>query len=217
MALERGGREALANAAREQAQLMALLTIPAATGLALVSAPLAQLMIGPELSAGAAHVTPWIALSGLLGGLTTYYFHQAFTLSRHTGLLIVAMALPALANVVLNLVLIPRFGLDGALWATPASFALGLIASAWMGRRSLILPVPWLTGAQAVGASAVMALAVSRIPALGGLLELGLKAAAGALVYGLIIAALDAGALRSRALGLIAARLAARSAAGSPA
>lgn len=217
MALERGGRDALAQAAREQAQLMALLTIPAATGLALVSAPLAQLMIGPELSAGAAHVTPWIALSGLLGGLTTYYFHQAFTLSRRTGLLIVAMTLPALANVVLNLILIPRFGLDGALWATPASFALGLVASALMGRRSLVLPVPWLTLAQAVGASAAMAFAVTRIPALGGLAELILKAGVGALVYGLIIAALDAGALRSRARGLIAARLAVRAAAGSPA
>ena len=209
MALERGGREALAQAAREQAQLMALLTIPAATGLALVSAPLAQLMIGPELSAGAAHVTPWIALSGLLGGLTTYYFLQAFTLSRRTGLLIVAMALPALANLALNLLLIPRFGLDGALWATPASFAIGLIASALMGRRSLVLPVPWLTLAQAVGASAVMALAVSRIPPLGGLLELILKAGVGALVYGLIIAAVDAGALRSRGQAFLQARSAA--------
>lgn len=209
MALERGGREALNRAAREQAQLMLLLTVPAATGLALVSAPLAQLMIGPELSAGAAHVTPWIALSGLLGGLTTYYFHQAFTLSRRTSLLIVAMAVPAVTNVALNLVLIPRFGLDGALWATPASFALGLFASALMGRRTLTLPIPWLTLAQAVGASAVMALAVTRIPALGGLVELGLKAAVGALVYGLIIAAVDAGDLRSRGRALLQARSAA--------
>ena len=209
MALERGGREALAHAAREQAELMALLTIPAATGLALVAAPLAQLMIGPQLSAGAAHVTPWIALSGLLGGLTTYYFHQAFTLSRRTSLLSVAMCVPALANVLLNLLLIPRFGLDGALWATPASFALGLLASALMGRRSLVLPVPWLTVAQAVGASGVMALAVTRIPSVGGLLELLLKAAVGAVVYGGIIAAVDAGALRSRGQTYLQARRAA--------
>ena len=166
MALERGGRTALAEAAREQAQLMMLLTVPAATGLALVAAPLAQLMIGRTLSAGAGHVTPWIALSGLLAGLTTYYFHQAFTLGRKTTLLLVAMAIPAAANVALNVILIPRFGLDGALWATPASYGLGLAASALLGRRSVNLPVPWLTLAQAVGASALMALAVSHIPGL---------------------------------------------------
>lgn len=198
MALERGGRSALSDAAREQAQLMLLLTVPAATGLALVAAPLAQLMIGPTLSAGAAHVTPWIALSGLLAGLTTYYFHQAFTLGRKTSFLLVAMAIPAAANVGLNVLLIPRFGLDGALWATPASYGLGLAASAWLGRRSVNLPVPWLTLAQAVGASALMALAVSAIPAFGGLLELALKAAAGAVVYGAVIALVDAGDLRSR-------------------
>ncbi|MCI3131481.1 polysaccharide biosynthesis C-terminal domain-containing protein [Phenylobacterium aquaticum] len=208
MALERGGRDALKAAAREQAQVMVLLTLPAAVGLALVAAPLAQLMIGPALSAGAAHVTPWIALSGLLGGLTTYYFHQAFTLSRRTGLLLVAMTAPALANLVLNLILIPRFGLDGALWATPASYALGLAASALLGGRSLPLPIPWRTVAEAVGASLAMALAVASVPACGGLPELILKAGLGALVYGAVIALVDAGALRSRAQAMLGARLA---------
>lgn len=198
MALERGGRGALVDAAREQAQLMILLTVPAAAGLALVAAPLSQLMIGQTLSAGATHVTPWIALSGLLAGLTTYYFHQAFTLGRKTGFLLVAMIVPASVNVVLNLVLIPRFGLDGALWATPASYALGLAASILLGRRTMALPIPWLTLGQAVGASLLMALVVSRIPAMGGLAELALKATAGGLVYVLVIALVDAGALRSR-------------------
>jgi O-antigen/teichoic acid export membrane protein len=206
MALEQGGRPALAEAAREQAELMLLLTLPAATGLALVAAPLAQLMIGPALAAGAAHVTPWIALSGLLAGLTTYYFHQAFTLGKRTRLLLVAMTIPAGLNLALNLLLIPRFGLDGALWATPASYALGLAASAWLGRRAVALPVPWLALIQAVGGSLLMALVVTRVPAVGGLAELLTKAAGGALVYGLAMAAIDAGGLRSRGLELLRAR-----------
>jgi O-antigen/teichoic acid export membrane protein len=206
MALERGGRPALKDAAREQAELMLLLTLPAAMGLALVAAPLSQLMIGGQLAAGAAHVTPWIALSGLLGGLTTYYFHQAFTLGRRTGLLMAAMAIPAAANLGLNLILIPRFGLDGALWATPISYGLGLAASAFMGRRSMTLPVPWATLLQAGGASLAMALVVTRLPALGGLPELMLKAAVGGVVYGLIVALLDTGRLRSRAVELLRLR-----------
>ncbi|HEX5377111.1 MAG TPA: lipopolysaccharide biosynthesis protein, partial [Phenylobacterium sp.] len=206
MALERGGRRSLQEAAREQAQLMLLLTLPAAMGLALVAAPLSQLMIGGALAAGAAHVTPWIALSGLLAGLTTHYFHQAFTLGRRTAFLMAAMAIPAGINVMLNLILIPRFGLDGALWATPASYGIGLAASMLLGRRAMSLPIPWLTLAQAGGASVAMALVVTRLPALGGLPELLLKAGAGALVYGAIVAGLDAGGLRSRALGLLRLR-----------
>ncbi|MAK81119.1 lipopolysaccharide biosynthesis protein [Phenylobacterium sp.] len=202
-ALERGGPGELGRAAREQASLMLLLCVPAAVGLALVAAPLAQLMVGPELAEGAAHVTPWIALSGLLAGLTTYYFHQAFTLGQRTQLLLGAMAIPAIVNLVLNLILIPRFGLDGALWATLASYALGLAASMALGARSLVLPIPWLALVQTLGATAVMALAVSRVPALGGWAELLLKAGLGGLVFGAITFVLDTGALRSRGLTLL--------------
>lgn len=206
MALERGGRRGLEPAAREQASLMTLLTFPAAAGLALVSQPLAQLMIGPALAEQAAHVTPWIAASGLLAGLTTYYFHQAFTLGRRTMLLLAAMAVPAGANILLNLILIPRLGLDGALWATLASYGLGLVASALLGRRAMVLPVPWATLIQAAVATAAMALVVTGLPDLGGVAELALKAGVGAVVYGAVVALTDAGGLRSRAMGVLKAR-----------
>ena len=43
----------------------------------------------------------------------------------------------------LNVALIPRFGLSGAMWATTASYAIGLAASWALGRRVMPLPVPW--------------------------------------------------------------------------
>jgi len=199
MALERGGQPAMRAAAREQAGVMVLVTLPAAVGLALVAAPLCDLVVGPDLRVGAAQVTPWIAASGFVGGVTTYYFSQAFTLARRTGRLLAAMAIPAVANVILNLILIPRLGLDGALVATLASYGLGLAASLALGRGSMALPIPWRTVAQAGFATAAMALAVSRLPAFGGIVELLLKAGVGAAVYGAIAWLLDAGGLRSRA------------------
>lgn len=202
-ALERGGREGLHSEARQQASLMLLLGAPAVVGLAMVATPLSELMVGEDLRDGAAHVTPWIAASALLSGLTTYYFHQAFTLGRRTGLLIAVMAAPALANLVLNLILIPAFGLDGALWSTLASFAIGLVASFALGRRVLALPIPWTSLIQAAFASAVMAVAVSVTPALGGLAELLLKSGVGAAVYLGLVLAIDAGGLRSRLLPLL--------------
>jgi O-antigen/teichoic acid export membrane protein len=212
MALERGGVPALRTAAREQAGVMVLVTLPAAAGLALVAQPLSEVLVGPALRAGAAQVTPWIAASGLLAGLTTYYFSQAFTLARRTKRLLGAMAIPAVANVVLNLILIPRLGLHGALVATLASYGLGLAAAIALGRGPLALPIPWRTLAEAGGATAIMALAVSRLPTLGGIVELVLKAGVGAVVYGAVAWTLDAGGLRSRAgqaLGAFRARTAA--------
>ncbi|MFA7261503.1 MAG: lipopolysaccharide biosynthesis protein [Caulobacter sp.] len=195
-ALERGGHAALAETAREQASFMVLLTLPAAVGVALVAAPLAQLMVGGALSRGAADVTPWVAVGAFFSGITTYYFHQAFTLGRRTHLLFAAMIIPAVANLLLNLVLIPRHGIAGAMWSTAASYAIGAGASWTLGRRAMPLPVPLDVVWRAALACLAMAVVVTRIPAVGGVLELALKAGAGGLVYGAVVLLLDAGGLR---------------------
>lgn len=196
MALERGGRDQLASAAREQASTLILIGLPAAVGVALVARPLSEFMIGEDLRDAATLVTPWIAMSALLSGVTVYYFHQAFTLGRRTGWLLAAMSVPALANVALNIVLIPRFGVLGAAWATAASFAIGLIASWAMGRRILPLPVPWTTLVQCGLCCVVMACAVWFLPPIGGFPELMLDASVGASVYGVCAFALNAGGVR---------------------
>jgi O-antigen/teichoic acid export membrane protein len=204
-ALERGGITALRETAREQAGFMIALALPAAVGLALVARPLADVMIGVRLRAGAAEVTPWIAASAFFAGVTTYYFHTAFTLARRTGLLLAAMAIPALSNIVLCLALIPRFGLQGALWATLISYALGAVASFGLGRRALALPVPWDVLARAGVAAAVMALAVGAVPASGGVLELGAKAAVGVVVYAVLAYVLDICGARTQSVRLVRA------------
>ena len=205
MALERGGREQLQAAAREQASTLILIGLPAAVGVALVARPLSEFMIGEDLRNAATLVTPWIALSSLLAGMTVYYFHQAFTLGRRTGWLLAAMSVPAISNVILNIVLIPPFGVLGAAWATAASFAVGLVASWAMGRRILPLPTPWTTLAQCALCCGVMALAVWFLPPIGGFPELMLDASVGATVYGVCAFALNAGGVRELAQRLLRA------------
>lgn len=98
--------------------------------------------------------------------------------------------------------LIPRFGLDGAMWATCASYGLGAVASFALGRRAIALPLPWAAFGQALLASAAMAVVVSLVPAVGGAIELFAKAAVGAIVYGALALALDISGARSRGLSL---------------
>lgn len=206
MALERGGMERLKEAAREQASTFMLIGLPAAVGVALVARPLAQFMVGEDLRDAAAVVTPWIALSALLSGFTYYYVNQALTLGRRTGLLLPAMAVPAAANVVLNLLLIPRFGVLGAAWATAASFAIGLAFSMMLTRRVMALPIPLDTLVRCGVACAVMAAAVAPLPAIGGLPELMLDASVGAAVYAAVALVLNAAGVRDLALRLLARR-----------
>lgn len=203
MALERGGPGQLKAAAREQLSTFLLIGLPAAAGVALVARPLAEVLIGEELRVAAASITPWIALSALLYGLTAYYFGQAFTLGKKTRLLLIAMAIPAGLNVVLNLILVPRFGLMGAAWATAASFALGLLATQFIGRRVLPLPIPWDSLVRCGVATGAMALVVARLPAIGGFAELMLDASVGGIVYAIVALTLNAAGVRDVAMRLM--------------
>lgn len=206
MALERGGRDALHETAREQAGFFILLGLPAAIGVMLVARPLADVLVGEALRADAAAITPWIALGALLSGMTSYYFGQAFTLARKTRRLVVIMAFPTVANIILNLILIPRFGVVGAAWATTASFGLGMLAAIIAGRRVMPLPIPWEALARCGVASGLMALAVGALPAWGGLAELMLKAAVGGVVYAAVALTINAGEARDLMLRLIRSR-----------
>jgi O-antigen/teichoic acid export membrane protein len=163
---------------------------------------LAEVMVGPGLREGAAQVTPWIAASAFLSGMTVYYFHTAFTLARRTKLLMAAMGLPAVVNLALNLALVPRFGLQGALWATLASYGLGALASYGLGRRVLSLPLPWQTLVKSTLAAGGMAVAVRLVPASGGVAELAAKAGIGGLAYGLLAVALNVADVRRWSLKL---------------
>lgn len=203
MALERGGLERLRVAAREQLSTFLLIGLPAAAGVALVARPLAEVLIGEELRSAAAGVTPWIALSALFFGLTAYYFGQAFTLGKKTRRLLVAMAVPAGLNVILNLIFVPRFGLMGAAWATAASFAVGLVTTWLIGRRVMALPIPWESLVRCAVATGVMALAVSRLPSIGGVGELVLDASVGGGVYAAAALTLNAAGVRDVASRLL--------------
>jgi O-antigen/teichoic acid export membrane protein len=187
-ALEHGSLENARTMARKAFGFMALLTFPAATGLALVAAPLAAVMTGPAFRDQAASIIPWIALAGLMNGVMTYYLHEAFTLSKRTGMMAAVMAFPAVLNILLNMALLPRLGLQGAVIATVIAYFAGMVLSAIIGLRYFPLPLPWSAAAKTLGACAVMAAGVMVVPwpqSWPALALLGAQAALGFILYGL--------------------------------
>lgn len=202
-AWERESPEAMTRASEQLARTLLLVAAPAAAGLALVAKPLSEIMIGEAMRDQAAHIMPWIALSGLTNGFVLYYFSEAFQLSRRTGQRALLMAIPAVLNIVLNAILLPRIGLMGAVYATLACYGLALMLLATFGRRHAKLAWPWTDALKVVAGCSAMAIALGLLPAPGGFPELLLKAGVGACVYAAVIVILDGCGAR----GLLAARL----------
>lgn len=207
-ALEHEGRKAAQSVARQTAALMGAIGFPAAAGLALVSPDLARLMIGEELAATAASIVPLIALSGLMNGVMTHYFHTAYTLGRRTGSMALIMTGSAVLNLVLNAALIPLLGLHGAAWATVAAYGVALIACVFHGRTIFPMPIPVVEWSKAVLATAGMSAGVLAAPSSGFVLtDLALQIGAGVLVYAIIMLALDGLGVRGWIRDKIRARL----------
>jgi len=201
-ALESGGEPALLETSRQQLRTMAFILFPAVGGLIMVAPALGFLMIGEGLRNEALSVTPLISLGALFSGLNSYYFLQAFTLARKTRLLVIAMTIPAVSNIALNLFLIPRLGLMGAALASCMSFALGLAGSWFLGLKTLALPVPVSDLFKIAASVAVMMLVLSLLPGAftgvtDALLVLAARALAGILLYGLLAYCLDLNSIRA--------------------
>jgi O-antigen/teichoic acid export membrane protein len=90
--------------------------------------------------------------------------------------------LAAVANVLLNLVLVPRWGLTGAAIATLTAYALLVVVLAAAGRESLVRPAPPVLQARLVAAAGLALLAVT-VPQTSLTSVLRAAAAAAAVVW----------------------------------
>jgi O-antigen/teichoic acid export membrane protein len=124
----------------------ALTMVSAGTGAGFVALvafaePLVRLAGGSEYVVNDAHhAVPGIALGWVGWGAATVLSAE-FIVVRKTHVVAIATIAAAVANVGLNLVLIPPFGFVGAAWATAASFLL-LAAIYWAWERRLA-PAPY--------------------------------------------------------------------------
>ena len=116
----------------------------------------------------------------------TYYVHRAFMLSGKTHKFVWALVLPVILNLSLNLILIPKMGLMGAVWSTIAAYALAIILATVLARQDFPLPLPIRAAAEIFACSAAMAGAVILLPLDGftpSFFTLIIKASVGIVVY----------------------------------
>jgi O-antigen/teichoic acid export membrane protein len=124
----------------------ALTAVTAAAGIGyvvvLVVAPSLVAVLGGEAFAASVDAVPGIAL-GWLGWGVAFVIATEFAVARKTGVIAVGTLLAAVANVALNLVLIPPYGFVGAAWATAGSFFFLAAIYLFWERRTAPAPYRW--------------------------------------------------------------------------
>lgn len=203
-AYEEDGANAARNAARGGFVLLAAITVPASIGLAMLSEPVATLMVGEALRAETAAALPWMAFAGLMSGFSLYYWSEAFQLTRRTGQRALLMLVPGVVQLALTAWLSHAHGAVGAAIGAGAGATVGAVLLALAGRRLLALPFPMGELTRIGAATVVMAGAVIALPGPHTIFGLFQSATLGAGAYG--AAALALNVMGVRDLALAAAR-----------
>ena len=185
---------------RTGCELVLAIGVPATVGMALLAEPIAGVLLGEQFRQSAALVIPWIALAGLLRGFKLFYLDHAFHLGKRTGLALNTVWFPAVLNIALNVLLIPRFGILGAVYATVASFAVAALLSWYLGRRAFAVPLPVAPVVKAVAACVPMALVVLVLDPAAELWALSGAVLAGGVAYGIGAFVLDIARCRTFAM-----------------
>jgi O-antigen/teichoic acid export membrane protein len=155
------------------------LALPIATGGFILAEPLTRFVLGSQYT-GAAALFRWLTLTIVAGSLASYFGARLIPIGREKKYLTAVVA-GAVANVVLNLFLIPRYGAIAAAFTTAISQAVVAFMNYYFVRD---LPRPSLLGALglSVTASGIMAAALLGVRSVFALHVLVLVAL-GALIY----------------------------------
>jgi O-antigen/teichoic acid export membrane protein len=157
-----------------------LFALPAAAGLALLAPRIIALLYGPDY-APAASAFAILAWDVPLLLLLSFFGNVTAATERERPAAMVFLGCAA-ANVVLNLALIPAFGINAAAAVTVLTDVLCIVALLLLVRRTVALAPLARDAARMCAITAVMALAVW----FAGPLPLAAVIAVGALTYGLL-------------------------------
>ena len=184
---------------------MTLLAIglPAAIGLIVLARPIAEIVVGERFRAEAALLIPLIVVAALLRDLKAYYLDLAFYLGHRTARQLWVTVIAAVASVLLNLVLIPIFGIYGAAYGAIATYSLALVTSGLLGREVFALPGPGADDLKVALAAAGMGLALWLLAGPRGVVPLLAQIAGGALVYAALLCILNAAGARIQLMQLL--------------
>ena len=163
--------------------------VPVVFLIASVGGPLLELLAGERYASGSI-VMPWVAAGiGLHGAFEIVA--AGFYLSKNTSKLFIIVSVTAIANVLLNYLAIPYFGIMGAAGTTFICYCGCIIASYWGGKRYLKINIPWHSLFVAIVVGGVIYLFHSIYMPENLLAEIAYKSLTGIALYIVLLASFD--------------------------
>ncbi len=133
------------------------ITIPAAFGLSVLSHQLLSIFSTREIADNAYFVTPFVAASILLYGLSNF-FGNNLVLAKKTKVTGVIWAFSAILNLVLNLIFIPLFGIVAAAFTTFLAYLASFLLIRHFAFKEFRFEIDWQFVTKSVIASILMVL-----------------------------------------------------------
>ncbi|HZK81431.1 MAG TPA: polysaccharide biosynthesis C-terminal domain-containing protein [Humisphaera sp.] len=195
-AFERDGKEAAQDQMRTNASLLMAIGAPCVVGIALLPSGIANCFLGKDFRGAAAGIMPLIAVGTFLAGLKAYHFDAAFQFAHRTIHQVWIVLAAAIVNVALNVIAIPRFGINGSAVASVLAYVVSIVMTVYVGRRYFELPFPLESCFKVLAACLAMALLLYPFRGYQGTLALAVQIGAGAAVYGAALLICDFLALR---------------------
>ena len=169
--------------------LYVLAAAPIVAGMALVGPAVVNILATDKFAAGTI-IIPYVVAGMAFQGMAAYMAAGLYV-NRASLHLMVIVSGSALLNIVLNLFLVPRYGLIGAAWATLVSCVILALWSLLSGRRRIRVDIALLPMLRYIGYSLIMYWAVSRIHFGNSTLTVAAQVAAGVVLYSLMVMILE--------------------------
>ncbi len=204
--LEKQGEEQAKKVMASVFTLLWSVALPSSVGIALLAEPLAAIFLGEQFRTTAVQLIPVIAAATLLSGMKSYYFDLSFQLGKKTSKQIWSVFFAAMFNIVLNIVLIPHYGVMGAAYATLAAYTLALYVSYLLGKKIFQAPIPLIDMLKVSLATLIMASVVYSMPK-NNVWQMPGAIAAGGAVYFLLVLLLNVADSRANVKNFIRKKL----------
>lgn len=171
---------------RYSLKYLLMLTIPSVVGFSLLGREILGALTTKEFLSFDSSVIPLLAVGLAVPGIAGIAGSQVLTLTKKTNIIAIASIAPALLNLALNLVFVPRFGIVAA--AATTLFAYVLMAAVILNSslRQFTFRVDWAFILKSVSASAVMSVVVLWLSP-SGTRDVVLVIGLGAMAYGVAL------------------------------
>lgn len=186
---EESGEQATIDFINQSLHYYMLVGLPVVGGLCAVGSDLLTLLASEKYITGAS-IIPYV-ISGMIIDGAMILFGAGLYIRKQSLVMMLLVAAAAAVNIILNIILVPVYGIQGAAMATLVSFLVLALLTSTTASKVLRISFPWTSAAKFSVFSLCMYLVLDQIKANDQLSSLIIEVCVGALFYTLLVALFD--------------------------